>query len=162
MNSINAKVNLAVKLLCISLVVFGVLFTYTRYIFYNSSKVAIGIISKINKVTNSDCYRGCYLTREVTISFKDNENRLAVDSSEYFTGTLVSGVLSVGNKVKVLYKPTQVRSDILDFMIIKNIGTPAYVVELYTWHYWVYPILLIFSGPLLYLFYRKWSETNYI
>lgn len=162
MNSLLSRIKLAVKLLSICLVAIGLLFIYMRATFYSSSKIAIGVITKVGMVTQSNCYRGCYLSREVTISFQDSENRHVTDIKEYFTGTLVSGILSVGSKVNVLYKPTQVKPDILDFLVVKNIGTPAYTVELYTWHYWIYPVLLILSGPLLFLFYKRWSEDNTI
>lgn len=140
----------------------GVLYLLSQISFYNEGEKATAVITAIN--TPQDCVgtRGCYLTRNVTFSFRDRQNRVTNETQEVWTHTLVSGVISAGSKVAVLYKPQTNTHTLLD-SLIPNIGTPAYKVRMYTWHYWGYPVIVILLGPLSYLMWKRMQKgkTSY-
>ncbi len=147
------RVSLAVILSSICFVVLGTILLYSRYTFYKQSKIIPAVITKIDEPSFCNGRRGCYLSQQVFFVFKDPDGKTVTSDKEISTVTLVSALLTQGSGIKVLYKP--VEQNYLFYIMVKNLGPKAHTVQVYTWHYWLYPILTILCGPLLYFIYIK-------
>ncbi len=153
------KIKLATVLTSVLLVVLGALYLQDHISFYKKAQKTKAVI---NNMDNPDFCRGaryCLWSRKVTFQFVDPYKSTIKESQELFTPTLISGALTTGGSVSVLYALKPVNTDILD-RLSPNIGTKVYDVKIYTWHYWAYPILLILFGPLLYWIVKKLSEKR--
>ncbi len=136
----------------------GLAFLYNNFLFYKQATKANAIFISFD--TPDRCSgRGCYWTRKVTLSFYDKKNFLIRDSQELWTPTLITGIFTPGNSVKVLFKPKPYYHSILD-TLVPNLGPVAYEVKIYSWHYWGYPLIIIFLGPLIYFIKRKLQLKN--
>lgn len=82
------------------------------------------MITYIGEPDYSTCYKGCYWSRLVSVSFRDLNNVIIKDSQELFTPTLISGIFTTGNTIKILYKPRQEDGSLLE-TLVPNLGPPV-------------------------------------
>lgn len=152
------KLKFVIIIIPLALSVLGLSSIYSKFAFYRQSFKAQATITKISDTDLCQhSYRNCKYSRDVNLSFTDFNNKKAIAKQELSTITLISGVFMEGDSVRILYFPNQPRHDYLESIYpIKNLGPVLYErVEIYTWHYWVYPFLLTLIGPLLYLSRKK-------
>ncbi len=151
----NKKINLVIILVSLTLVVLGFVYLYSNILFYKQSAKTKATITYIGRPES--CYgsnKGCYWTQKVSFTFNDKNMVLIKNSQEIFTPTLVSGLFATGNVVQVLYKLKPNTAELLD-RLVPNLGPPVYDIKIYTYHYWVYPILTVVFGILIYFIGKK-------
>ncbi|MFA5990946.1 MAG: hypothetical protein WC794_01715 [Candidatus Doudnabacteria bacterium] len=153
------KVFIAVVLSSICFVVVGSTLLYSNYLFYKKSLIIPAIVTKIDEPDFCYSARGCKWSRQVFFTFQDPEGKAVAESKEIDTITLISGIITEGDTIKVLYRAKPVGNSPYD-TFIKNLGPAFHEIEIYSWHYWGYPILTILCGPLLYWIYKKLEEKR--
>lgn len=152
------KLKFVIIIIPLAIFVLGLSIIYSKFVFYKQSHKAQATITKISDTDACQTnYRHCKYSRDVNLSFTDFNNKKSIAKKELSTITLISGVFIEGDSVRILYFTNQPRYDFLESLYpIKNLGPVLYErVEIYTWHYWVYPFLLTLMGPLLYLSRKK-------
>lgn len=160
--SMDKKTNLLIILFAIALSVLGASSLYGKYGFYKRAYKATATVTRFSKTQLCQIsYKNCKYEQAVSLSFADYRNKPAVATAELSTVTLISGIISVGDKLTILYVPNRPTYDLMEaWSPVKNLGPLNYeTVEVYTWHYWVYPCLLVLAGPLLYVLSKKiWQD----
>lgn len=161
-NSMDKKNYILIVFFAITLSVLGVFSLYGRYKFYKQAYKATATVTRFGKTRLCQIhYRNCLYGQAVSLSFVDYKNRPAVATSELSTVTLITRIISVGDKLTILYVPNRPIYDVMEaWSPVKNLGPLSYeTVKIYTWHYWVYPSLLVLVGPLLYVLSKRiWQD----
>ncbi len=150
-------IKLLVIVLTIALTLFGSVLLYNNFVFYKSATIVDAIVTDIQDTDACRrSYMQCPFSQKIIVTFRDKDNVTISASEDLSTITAVFGIFTEGNKVKVMYEPLVI-NDPLDkyFSPTKNLNPGPYKTRVYTLHYWAYPILIIFLGPLIYFLGRK-------